>query len=339
MNALAAGLWTSITESSLRVGAAELRKREDVYLGFCIAAMVACSDECTASSSTLRDTTVNGNGNGSSANGKSTGSASVSSPHPPSALLPSKRASYEIQLLAVVQGKGAKSQRRLTIRSRLRAAFSLQLLASMTDISSKDAASDTAAKTSMIGIPVGSPATSAEQPITDLHCMVPFLECLAELQETRLPCSEEALMDALRPSMSYASPSSSSPSSSSSSSGAVKGKSKEQRHARADARALVRTWLHDEGYHQEVTSLHWPLQSSSICIIYTYPCCSIIILCPLSLVLLFLYSLPHLTSPHLTSPHLTSPLPLISPSLPSLLFSSLLSSPPLPLPSLSPLLY
>ena len=139
-------------------------------------------------------------------------------------------------------------------------------------------------------------------------------------------------MDALRPSMSYASPSSSSsPSSStsSSSSGAVKARSKEQRHARADARALVRTWLHDEGCHQEVTSLHWPLQSTSICIIYTYPCCSIVMLTPLSLILLFLYS-----SPLFTSPHLTSPLPLISPSL-----HSLLSSSPLPLPSLSSFLF
>ena len=226
--------------------------------------MVACSEECPGPASNSKNIT----------NNKSTSSVIVTSPHSPSHGQTSKRASYELQLQAVVQGKGAKSQRRLTTRSRLRAVFALQLLASVTDITSTDVAGDIAAtatatataKISLIGAAEGSPVVVAEeQPLTDLNCMMPFLECLAELQETRLPCSEEALMDALRPSMSYATTASfSSPLSSSSSSAAVNGKMKEQRHARADARALVRTWLHDEGYHQEVTSPYWLLQSTTI---------------------------------------------------------------------------
>ena len=211
--------------------------------------MVACSDECSGPASNPKNVT----------NNKSTGSVIVTSPHSPSPGQTSKRASYEIQLQAVVQGKGAKSQRRLTTRSRLRAAFALQLLASVTETTSKDVARDitatATAKISLIGAAEGSPAAAAEeQALNDLNCMMSFLECLAELQETRLPCSEEALMDALRPSMSYTTTASFSSPSSSSSAATVKGKMKEQRHARADARALVRTWLHDEGYHQEVTS-------------------------------------------------------------------------------------
>lgn len=213
--------------------------------------MVACSEECSGPASDPKNIT----------NNKRTSSVTVTSPHSPSHGQTSKRASYELQLQAVVQGKGAKSQRRLTTRSRLRAAFALQLLASVTDITSTDVAGDIAAtatataKISLIGAAEGSPvAVAEEQPLTDLNCMMPFLECLAELQETRLPCSEEALMDALRPSMSYATTASFLSPLSSSSSAAVNVKMKEQRHARADARALVRTWLHDEGYHQEVTS-------------------------------------------------------------------------------------
>ena len=240
--------------------------------------MVVCSEECSVPASNPKNIT----------NNKSTGSVIVASPHSPSPGQTSKRASYEIQLQAVVQGKGAKSQRRLTTRSRLRAAFALQLLASGTETTNKDVARDVtataaaAAKISLIGATDGSPAAAAEEhPLPDLNCMMPFLECLAELQETRLPCSEEALMDALRPSMSCATTASFlSPLSSSlsSSSVAVKGKMKEQRHARADARALVRTWLHDEGYHQEVTSFYWSSQSTSIHRIDVCPCCPIIFL-------------------------------------------------------------
>ena len=72
---------------------------------------------------------------------------------------------------------------------------------------------------------------------TELTSLAPFIYCLAELQETRLPCSEEVLMKALT-----------CPPSASSGASSVDN----LQHTRTDARLLVRTWLHDEGCHREV---------------------------------------------------------------------------------------
>ena len=62
-----------------------------------------------------------------------------------------------------------------------------------------------------------------------------FLYCLSELQEIRLPCSEESLLDAMGLKIvDFA---------------VVTGPTV------ADPRALVRTWIHDEGAHAEVVEL------------------------------------------------------------------------------------
>jgi hypothetical protein len=240
------------------VGTAELRRREDVYLGFCIAALVACCEESgpgTASISANKGLAVSAvEGVGSASNAApATGSATALQP------IISKRASYIAQLQAVVLGKGAKSQRRLTIRSRLRAAFALQLIVtnagstakciSASVPSSSSTTSNTASCAQMNKI--AEDANGQGEYSLELNRMVPFLECLAELQETRLPCSEEVLMDAL---CSPPSISSTFPSSSCSLISVVtdKEKEKEKKVTRTDVRVLVRTWLHDEGSHQEV---------------------------------------------------------------------------------------
>jgi hypothetical protein len=228
-----------------------------VYLGFCIAALVACCEESgpgTASASANKSLAVSAaEGVGSASNAApATGSSTALQP------IISKRASYIAQLQAVVLGKGAKSQRRLTIRSRLRAAFALQLIVTNADSnakristsvpSSSSITSNNASNTQMNKI--AEDANGQGEHSLDLNRMVPFLECLAELQETRLPCSEEVLMDALcsPPSISSTFPCSLI--------AAVtdeeKEKEKEKKVTRTDVRVLVRTWLHDEGSHQEV---------------------------------------------------------------------------------------
>jgi hypothetical protein len=229
-----------------------------VYLGFCTAALVACCEDCGPGSASVA-------ANKSVAVSAVEGAVSASNTIPPATgsstgLHPiiSKKASYIAQLQAVVLGKGAKSQRRLTIRSRLRAAFALQLIATNADstvkrISTSAQNSSSAPSTNASSAQMNESAedtNSHGEHSLELKRMVPFLECLAELQETRLPCSEEVLMDALcsRPSMSSFFPSSSS------SLVAVtdKEKEKEKNITRTDVRVLVRTWLHDEGSHQEV---------------------------------------------------------------------------------------
>jgi len=99
--------------------------------------------------------------------------------------------------------------KRLTPRSKFRAAQALKFIAGT--------------KTIM----VDAKATSAE----DLRS---FLFCLAELQETRLPTSEEVLMDALGIARQVAE------------GGVI---------TSTDPRSLVRTWLHDEGEHSDVMEL------------------------------------------------------------------------------------
>ena len=229
-----------------------------MYLGFCIAALVACCEESGPGTASVvsRGVTVSVSaveGAGSASN-PTAPAATGSTPALQPAL--SKRASYIAQLQAVVLGKGAKSQRRLTIRSRLRAAFALQLIVTNTDSTVKRISASAQSSSSVTSSAQTSKSTEETSSVGDssleLNRMVPFLECLAELQETRLPCSEEVLMDAL---CSPTSLSSAFPSSSSSSLVAAvtdKEKEKEKKAARTDVRVLVRTWLHDEGSHQEV---------------------------------------------------------------------------------------
>ena len=239
-------------ESSVRVGIAEMRRREDIYLGFCIAALVGCCEDHGSEISS----TVPSNGHSNNP------VTSLSSPNSTSTSITSsgvcKRASYIIQLQAVVLGKGTKSQRRLTTRSRLRAAFALQLILATGGDSSSDNTSSSADASSgshsNINNSIDRPGDSDK--LNSIKCngfikisahispevpkLIPFLFCLAELQETRLSCSEEALLEALTWKRSE---------SQATLQGSVGS------HARTDARLLVRTWLHDEGYHREVGTL------------------------------------------------------------------------------------
>ena len=231
-----------------------MRRREDVYLGFCIAALVGC---CEDHGSEI-NSTVPGNSDSNTQVTSISSPTSTSTSTSASAIPPGvcKRTSYVIQLQAVVLGKGTKSQRRLTTRSRLRAAFALQLILATCGDSSSNVTSSSTANTSSgshfnINHPLDCPRGSDKRTTTnrngfltlsthisqEVPKLVPFLYCLAELQETRLSCSEEALLESLvcKP-----------PETKSSDQGANGG------HARTDARLLVRTWLRDEGYHREV---------------------------------------------------------------------------------------
>jgi hypothetical protein len=69
-----------------------------------------------------------------------------------------------------------------------------------------------------------------------------FLYCLCELQEIRLPCSEQSLLDAMGLKVDDFKITS------------VSGDASRP-FAAADPRSLVRTWLHDEGAHVEVVEL------------------------------------------------------------------------------------
>lgn len=77
---------------------------------------------------------------------------------------------------------------------------------------------------------------------SDLNRYQQFLYCLSEMQEIRLSCTEESLMDALDYKLSdfVLLPTTTDG-----------GKSS----ARTDAKSLVRTWIHDEGTHVEVVEL------------------------------------------------------------------------------------
>ena len=218
------------------MGVAEMRRREDVYLGFCIAALVGCCENNGT------ETHVSGSGSGSGIPVQAASSSSASLPST------SRRSAYVIQLQAVVFGKGAKSQRRLTTRSRLRAAFALQLIqatataaapGNSTSGSGRGSGSGSAGPSSCKTESGGFEQLSSNIS-TELPSLIPFIYCLSELHETRLPCSEEVLMEALT-------------SLSSLSQNSTKGDNIQ--HARTDARLLVRTWLHDEGCHREVRAI------------------------------------------------------------------------------------
>lgn len=108
-----------------------------------------------------------------------------------------------------MRGKGVRVMRRLTARSKFRAAQALFFLVAAT----------------------ASPATDR----AELDQYKTFLFCLSELQEIRLSCAEDSLLDALGLKISEG----------------IIGPAK----GGADPRALVRTWLHDEGSHVDVVEL------------------------------------------------------------------------------------
>ena len=216
-----------------------------MYLGFCIAALVGCCEEHSSTNST--DSTPSTELSSATLNSTSS-TSSVIPDSGPRSIAPhtiSKKVSYIAQLEAVVLGKGAKSQRRLTIRSRLRAAFALQLI-SITALNSRQRQKDGHHAVDFNGL--------SRDIFPDLRKMVPFLDCLAELQETRLPCSEDALMEALSHSVKEERESN---------------EGHMQVHAHADARVLVRTWLHDEGSHQEVRTLSVLVRTCDLTTVFT----------------------------------------------------------------------
>jgi hypothetical protein len=114
---------------------------------------------------------------------------------------------YHSQLDSVVRGKGVRVMRRLTARSKFRAAQALFYIGH----------------------------SRSPDVVTELGLHRSFLYCLCELQEIRLPCSEESLLDAMGLKVSDYKVA--------------------RTDAAADPRALVRTWLHDEGAHTEVVEL------------------------------------------------------------------------------------
>lgn len=122
------------------------------------------------------------------------------------------RQAYFAQLDSVIRGKGVRVMRRLTARSKYRAAQSLFYLQSAT---------------------VHSVAVMAE-----LASYKSYLYCLSELQEIRLPCSEESLLDAMGLKIVD-----------------FKMVTVSADSSAVDPKALVRTWLHDEGAHVEVVEL------------------------------------------------------------------------------------
>lgn len=179
------GLWSITVASSLQLSSAEIRRREDVFLGFGLAALIkSCEDS-------------------------------------------SVRLTYANQMEAVARGKGSKTSRKLTARSRLRAAVALSFLGESAGSSSSQSAALTVAD-SCLGM--------------SLSVVRSYLYCLSELQEIRLPCAEGTLLCVITGSA-----------------GPIDAMDKENVAAvcpsESDPALLVRTWLHDEGQHGDVTEL------------------------------------------------------------------------------------
>jgi hypothetical protein len=113
-----------------------------------------------------------------------------------------------------MRGKGVRVMRRLTARSKYRAAQALSFLQ----------------------------ATRTSTDTMEVKLYRSFLYCLCELQEIRLPCSEQSLLDAMGLKVEEYKISSLT-------------QEPSKVFAAADPRSLVRTWLHDEGAHVEVVEL------------------------------------------------------------------------------------
>ena len=121
------------------------------------------------------------------------------------------------QLDALARGRAARSIRRLTARSKLRAAQALRFLPlSMWQVGSElplEAASGTAGSAQLLTMS-----------LAQLCC---YYRCLADVQELHVACSEDTLLAALLDGLG------------------------------SSALALVRTWLHDEGELQGVVVLSY----------------------------------------------------------------------------------
>lgn len=109
--------------------------------------------------------------------------------------------------------------RRLTARSRFRAAQSL------------------------IYLRFNAASEGLFEQYPDLNRYQHFLYCLSEMQEIRLSCTEDSLMDALGLRMADFVLHS------------IHSETGATNTSRTDAKSLVRTWIHDEGTHVEVVEL------------------------------------------------------------------------------------
>jgi hypothetical protein len=135
---------------------------------------------------------------------------------------------------SVLRGRGVRVMRRLTARSKHRAAQALYFLQPFVPL--------TAAPTAAAGGGGDAGAGAGAGGMADLGQFKAYLYCLAEMQELRLPCSEDSLLDAMGLRvLDFRIV----PAAGGGAAGAVG----------ADPRALVRTWIHDEGVHSEVVEL------------------------------------------------------------------------------------
>lgn len=121
------------------------------------------------------------------------------------------------QLDTVFRGKGVRVMRRLTSRSKYRACQALSYLQMNHHIELDD-------------------MKKTFNTTNELNLFLNYLYCLSEMHEIRLPCSDELLQDAMGLTM-------------------VTDTNEIQKVHACDPRALVRTWIHDEGIHLEVVEL------------------------------------------------------------------------------------
>lgn len=133
------------------------------------------------------------------------------------------RGAYLERLDATMRGKMNRPVRRLTARSRFRAAQALTFLRSANEFSTADT-HETAASSN-----------------EELSLFRRFLFCLSEMQEIRLPCSEESLLNAMALKLDNHR--------------LLRATSISGSSIKSDPSALVRTWLHDEGGHVAAVEL------------------------------------------------------------------------------------
>jgi len=191
----AAAAWASPSATPLlQPTAAERRRCDDAYRAMCVSVFASCSGQ------------EEGQGQDESDG--------------------AELAAHEEQLEAVALGRGPRSMRRLSARSRLRAAQALIWLPAPPQAQAQ------------------AKAKPQDKTKAGARGLRDFLLCLAELQETRLACDEETLRAALLPAASAT---------------ASEDNDEEREEAEAaraqHAQALVHTWLHDEGTAEAVVEL------------------------------------------------------------------------------------
>ncbi|KAJ1440254.1 hypothetical protein B484DRAFT_476719 [Ochromonadaceae sp. CCMP2298] len=142
-----------------------------------------------------------------------------------------QRQAYTVQLDSVLRGRGIRVMRRLTARSKYRAVQALLFLEPAPGMGAVGAG--------------GADAGEAEAHRQELLRFKSYVYCLAEMQEIRLPCTEDSLLDAMglrlldfRIVLAT---------------------------AVSDPRPLVRTWVHDEGAHVDVVELCRDLLAATDC--------------------------------------------------------------------------